>query len=92
MILKRRNAELISRIPFNENINLTADNNATTSIVGISIHLLSRGRRSAISNKIPQDNAITDVRPIGYSISVKPILSGINTKIAIAKSAMAADQ
>ena len=61
-------------------------------MVGISTHLRSRGFRSAISNKIPQENAMADVRAIGYSIFVKPILDGIKTRIATAKSAIAVDQ
>ena len=92
MTPKRRKAKLNSKTSFSANIILTMDSNATTIIVGISIHLLSKGFLSAINNNIPQDKVTADMRPIGYTISVNPILSGINTKIAMLKSAIAAAQ
>ena len=92
MTPKRKKAKLNSIVSFSANINLAMDSNATTIIVGTSIHLLSKGFLSAINNNIPQDKATADMRPIGYTISVNPILSGINTKIAILKSAIAAAQ
>ena len=75
---------------YSTNINLATSNRATTSIVGISIHLLSKGFLSAINSNMPQENAMADIRPIGYTITVNPILSGINTNTAILKSAIAA--
>ena len=89
---KRKNAKLNSIVPFNVNIILTMDSNATTIIVGISTHRLARGSLSAINNNTPHDRATADMRPIGYTISGNPILSGINTKIAMLKSAIAAVQ
>ena len=71
---------------------LTMVSKATTIIVGISIHLLSKGFLSAINNNIPHEKATADIRPIGYTISVTPIFAGINTKIAMPKSAIAAVQ
>ncbi len=65
---------------------------ATTRIVGINIHLLSNGILSAINNNTPQEKAMADTRPIGYSIAVNPILSCINTRIAIVNSEIAAAQ
>lgn len=92
MTPKRKKAKLNSIVSFSANIILAMDSNATTIIVGISIHLLSKGFLSAINNNIPQDKATADMRPIGYTISVTPILSGINTRIAMLKSAIAAAQ
>ncbi len=89
---KMKNAIPGSIVPYSTNINLATNNNATTSIVGISIHLLSKGFLSAINSNIPQENAMADSRPIGYTISVNPILSGINTNTARLKSAIAAVQ
>ena len=89
---KRKKAKLNSKVSFSEKITLTMDSNATTIIVGTSTHLLSKGFLSAINNNSPQDKATADMRPIGYTISVNPILSGINTKNAMLKSAIAADQ
>ncbi len=91
-IAKRRRAILNSTDPSNENLVLTKAINETTRIVGISIHLLSKGFLSAINNNTPQENAIADTRPIGYTVSVTPILSGIHAKIAMMKSAIAAIQ
>lgn len=87
-----KKAMLKSTVPIRENITLVMDSNVTTIIVGINIHLLSNGFLSAISNIIPQEKAMADTRPIGYTISVNPILSGINTKMAMPKSAIAALQ
>jgi len=92
IIPKSKKAILNFKVLFSVNIILTVDNNATTIIVGTSIHRLSSGFLSAINNNIPQEKATADMRPIGYTISVNPILSGINTKIAMPKSAIAADQ
>lgn len=75
-----------------ENMILTVDSNAMTTIVGMSTHFLCEGFLSATNNSIPHENATADMRPIGYTISVNPILSGISTKIAIPKSAIAALQ
>ena len=77
---------------FIPNIILTVVSRETTRIVGISIHLLSNGFLSAINNNTPHEKAMADTSPIGYSISVNPILSGINTRIAILKSEIAAAQ
>ena len=89
---KSKKEKLNSTVSLSTNIILAIDSNAITIIVGINIHLLSIGFLSAINNNIPHEKAIADVRPIGYTVSVKPILSGINTKAAMPKSAIAADQ
>jgi len=89
---KRRRAILNSTVPSSENFALAKEINDTTRIVGISIHLLSKGFLSAISNSTPQENAIADASPIGYTVSVTPILSGIHARIAMMKSAIAAIQ
>ncbi len=91
-IAKRRRAILNSIVPFNENEVLAKVINATTSIVGINIHLLSKGFLSATNKSTAQERATADARPTGYTISVTPILSGIHTNIAIPKSAIAAIQ
>ena len=82
-IPNRKKAKLKSIASLSENTILTIESNATTTIVGISTQLRSRGFLSAINNKIPQHSAPADMRPIGYTISANPILSGINTEIAI---------
>ncbi len=87
-----RNAMLNSINPSIEAYILMLLNNATTIIVGIRTHLLSIGFLSAINSSIPQDIATTDINPMGYTNSVNPTLSGINTEIAIPKSAIAAIQ
>jgi hypothetical protein len=92
MIPKRKKAKLNLIVLFSAKIILTMDSDATTTIVGIRIHLLSKGFRSAINNNIPQEKATADMSPIGYTISVNPTLSGIKTKIAMLKSAIAAVQ
>ncbi len=92
MTPKSKKAKLNSIVPFSAKIILAPDSNATTIIVGMSTHLLSKGFLSAINNNIHQEKATADMRPIGYTISVNPILSGINTKIAMLKSAIAAVQ
>jgi len=89
---KMKNAIPGSIASYNTNVSLAANNKATTSIVGIRIHLLCKGFLSAINSNIPQENAMADSRPIGYTISVNPILSGINTNTARLKSAIAAAQ
>ena len=91
-IAKRRRAILNSIVPSSENFVLAKVINETTRIVGISIHLLSKGFLSAITNSTPQENATADASPIGYTVSVTPILSGIHAKIAMLKSAIAAIQ
>ena len=92
MIPKSKKDKLNLIVSVIANIILAIDSKATTMIVGISIHLLCKGFRSAINSNTPHEKAIADMRPIGYTISVNPILSGINTKMAIMKSAIAADQ
>ena len=89
---KRRRAILNSTVPSSENFALAKEINDTTRIVGISIHLLSKGFLSANNKSMPQEKATADARPIGYTISVTPILSGIHAKIAMLKSAIAAIQ
>ena len=66
--------------------------NKTTRMVGSSIHLLSMGLLSAITSSTPQENAITDASPMGYTVSATPILAGIQNRAAMAKSATAAVQ
>ena len=89
---KKRIVILKSIVPTSENVVLAKAINATTSIVGISIHLLSKGFLSATNKSTAQEKITTDARPIGYTISVTPILSGIHTNIATPKSAIAAIQ
>lgn len=91
-IAKRESGRLNSIDPSSENDVLVKAVDATTRIVGKSIHLRSSGLRSAIINITPQEKAITDARPIGYTISVTTIRSGIQTRMVIAKSAIAALQ
>lgn len=79
-------------VPSSEKLVLATVINATMRIVGISIHLLSRGFLSAMIKSTPQENATADANPIGYTVSVTPILSGIHTKIAMLKSEIAAIQ
>lgn len=79
-------------IPCSANTTLVIVSKNTTMMVGINTHLLSKGFLSAINNKTPQEKAIADRRPIGYSVSTKPILSGLKAEIAILKSARAAIQ
>jgi hypothetical protein len=68
MIPKIKKVKLNSIVLFNANITLTIVSNVTMIIVGISIHLLSKGFLSAINNNIPQEKATADMRPLSKSI------------------------
>ena len=57
---KRKKTKLNSIVSLSANIILTMDSNPTTIIVGISIHLLSKGFLSAVNNNIPQEKATAD--------------------------------
>jgi len=89
---KRKKAKLNLMVPLSVNITLATESNATTIIVGINTQRRSKGCLSANNSKTPQEKATADMRPIGYTISVSPILSGINTENAMLKSAIAAAQ
>ena len=58
-------------------------NKLTTIHVGTKIQRLFIGFRSAIRSITPQEKAMADVIPMGYSNFVNPTLSGINTAYAI---------
>ena len=73
--------EVNSTVLFKENDILAAESKTTTIIVGISIHHLFKGFRSAIIKSMPHEKAIADVSPFGYTISDNPILSAENTKV-----------